>query len=1393
MDIIEIVRFCNTHRIRLSVEGGRLKLKSSAPITDERFIASVKAQKSALLALLAAQRDGSDDERASVMDEDRSSLSYAQQRLFLLHNMDPQSGAYNMPNQIDVRGKWDRQAFEGAIRLLVARHEVLRTTFQAEAGRIWAHIHDDRYPAIAYQDLSDYSGHELDEQVRLRSQAEALRAFDLQRDIPLRITLLQRAPEHAVLLFTLPHIVSDGWSMGVLVRDFCQLYRGLAGGEAQPLAPLRHQYADYTHGQKAYFSSHAMQQSINYWREKLARLPLCHSLPTVFDGREKKASLGEKLTLRLDPPLRDRITAFCQHHNVTLFIFLQTVFALLVSRYGNERDVVVGFPISGRDDERFFDNIGCFVNTLLVRTRIDPDDSFLTLLTHNTLTIVEAYEHQRVPFDMLVEQLNPQRTYQCNPLFQILFTLQNNDAVAAVLPDVTLTRLENQTALLKMDLEVSVTETERGIQIEWLYNPNLFERYVMEGMLESYQTLIRGALTSPDAGVEALPLLSAPAADDLLRAGRAGPSAPADECLHQMFEAQCQRSPEAVAAVFGHRRVSYRLLNASANRLARQLQQEHQITPDTVIGLYCQRSADMLVCLLAILKAGAAYLPLDPGYPEQRIAYMLSHSGIRLVLTTPQLAARLPAGPENKALILDESLWVDESDAERYPNLGPCSLDSLAYIIYTSGSTGTPKGVMIAHRAVVNFLRSMAQSPGFSHQDRLLAVTPISFDISVLELFLPLSCGGQVVICAEQDSRNAQTLSEMLLKHQITVMQATPATWKLLQQSAFWRAHRRLKVLCGGEAISRELAGALCDNMGSFWNMYGPTETTIWSTAGQIHTAGGDITIGQPVANTVLYILNERQQLSPAGVAGELYIGGDGLSRGYYQRPDLTAERFTADPFAPAGQARIYRTGDVAKWNAHGEITVLGRSDSQVKIRGYRVELGEIESALLLHEWVCDAAVRLSARHEGMLVACVVLTPALRQRADLDKAMLIEAFRESVSQRLPDYMVPHQYLFIDALPLTPNGKVDRHALPDITQVMASSAHYVAGRNDREKRLCHIWEQILDVGQVGIHDNFFSLGGNSLTMFRLFNEMKNSGFTFTLEDLFRYQSINELESHARQPLDVRAIAVPESSVVVRLNHSSSPRTIFCVHPEGGIATCYSALAGRLADYAQCYGLQAPAIFGDFGPSTIDNLANYYVDVMLRQQPTGHYRILGWSLGGSIAWQMAVQLRRRGYQVDYLGVFDSELPIMAAVGERERLAWAALVNDFSADGLSLDEALLASLTPAGRKDYLLEQIAIGKIRPEGITEEMTGRYLDYLIDVKHSKYDTHLTAANIDMDYYAIENSIYAVPGRYRGWDDVSTGRVTLLPAQGSHLTMLQPPFVNELSDTLRTRLGGVADE
>lgn len=1388
MDIMEILRFCNTHRIRISVENDRLKLKSTEKITDERFIASIKEQKSALIAMLSAHNGSSDDMPVPVMDDDPSSLSYAQQRLFLLHKMDPQSGAYNMPNQIDVKGEWDRQIFEGAIRALVERHEVLRTTFQAENEQIQAHVHHDRYPVIDYQDLSDYSGNALDEQVKLRARAEALCAFDLQRDIPFRIALLQLVPGHAILLFTLPHIVSDGWSMGVLVRDFCRLYRRLASGEAQPLAPLRHQYADYTRWQKAYFSSDDMRRSMNYWSSKLEDLPLCHSLPVIFGGRERKVSLGEKLTLRLEPLLRDSIETFCQHHNVTLFIFLQTVFALLVSRYGNDRDVVVGFPISGRDDDRFFDNIGCFVNTLLVRTRINPDDAFLTLLEHNKLNIIEAYEHQRVPFDMLVDRLNPLRSYQCNPLFQILFTLQNNEEAAAVLPGVELTRLENQTALLKLDLEVSVTETERGIQIDWLYNPSLFERYIMEGMLDSYQALIRGVLAAPDSGVEVISLLSSQATADILRIGRTGPTGPVDVCFHQLFEAQCQRSPNAIAAVFGHRRISYRHLNASANHLAYQLQQQHNITSDTVVGLYCQRSTDMLICLLAILKAGAAYLPLDPGYPEQRIAYMLSHSGAELVLTTPQLAVCLPTGPENEVLILEESLLVAESEVDHYPNLASCSPDRLAYIIYTSGSTGTPKGVMIEHRSAVNFLQSMKQSPGFSYQDRLLAVTPISFDISVLELFLPLSCGGQVVICPEQDSRNAEILSEMLLKHQITVMQATPATWKLLQQSSRWREHRHLKVLIGGEAISRELAAALCENMGSFWNMYGPTETTVWSTTGQIDTDSNDITIGQPITNTILYILNEHQQLSPAGVVGELYIGGDGLSRGYYKRPDLTDERFTTDPFAPGEGGRIYRTGDVAKWNAQGQITVLGRSDSQVKIRGYRVELGEIESALLLHEWVSDTAVRLSIHHDGMLVACVVLVPALRQRADLTNEMLIGSLRESISQRLPDYMVPHQYLFIDALPLTPNGKVDRKALPDITQVMVSNTYYVAGRNRREKQLCEIWKNILDIEQVGIHDNFFSLGGNSLTMFRLFNKMKNSGFTFTLEDLFRYQSISELEIYAHPVLDVHTIDIPESSVVVRLNHSSSPRKVFCIHPEGGIATSYSALAGQLADYAQFYGLQAPTIFGDFGPGTIDNLASYYVDVMLRQQPTGRYRILGWSLGGSIAWQMAVQLCGRGYQVDYLGVFDSELPVMAPVDKRENLAWEALIKDFSADGLSLDSALLASLTPANRKVYLLEQIVASKIRPEGITDEMTRRYLDYLIDVKHSKYGTRLTAANIDIDYYAIENSIYHAQGQYRGWDDVSLGTVTLLPAKGSHLTMLQSPFVEALSNTLRTRLG-----
>ncbi|CDH26807.1 non-ribosomal peptide synthetase [Xenorhabdus bovienii] len=1391
MDIIEILRYCNENSIKLFVEEGRLRLKSPATVINERLIASIKEQKSALIALLIEQP--SKNAVVNVADKQHLPLSYAQQRLFLLHKMDPQSGAYNMPNQIEVNGELNWSYFERAICLLVERHEVLRTTFQTEEGQVYACFQHDRLPRITFVDLGGYAGLTRQEKIDQLTREETLLPFDLQKDLPIRITVLQLASEHAILLFTLPHIVSDGWSMGVLVRDFCRLYRDLDVGEAQPLPPLQYQYADFAHWQKNRLSSEHLKTSLDYWRCTLGDLPLCHNLPVMFNGREKKMLLGEKLTLRMESWLRDQITVFCQQHNVTLFIFLQTVFALLVSRYANDRDAIVGFPISGREDERFFNNIGCFVNTLIARTRIDPDESFLALLRRSKGNIIEAYEHQAVPFDMLVEELNPPRAWQCNPLFQILFTLHNNDEVVTSLPNIELRRRENQSIPLKMDLEVSATEADGGIHIDWLYNPNLFERYVMLGMLECYPVLIQNILAAPEQSVERLSLLSAQAETEILRVGQGSSTESGGLSLPQLFEAQCQRTPDAIAVIFDNQNISYRQLNASANRLAQRLKAQVEITPDMAIGVYCTRSAEMLVSLLAILKAGVAYLPLDPSYPAQRIAYMLTHSEVELVLTTPQLISALPSGAFRPLPILDGSLLVDASAADDYLNRPAFQPENLAYIIYTSGSSGDPKGVMITHRSVVNFLQSMQVSPGFSAQDRLLAVTPISFDISVLELFLPICCGGQVVICPEQESRHALHLSDLLVRHRISVMQATPATWKLLLQSPRWKEHAGLKVLCGGEAISRELASELCENMGSFWNMYGPTETTVWSTTGQIQSADAPINIGQPISNTTVYVLNQHQQLAPAGVSGELYIGGDGLSRGYYKRTDLTEERFVANPFVSRKDAIIYRTGDIARWNAQGEITLLGRSDDQVKIRGYRVELGEIESALRSHEWVSDTAVRISAHHDGMLVACVVLTPAAREQTSVMPEELNRELSGHLSRPLPDYMVPQQFLYIDALPLTPNGKVDRKALPDVTAQLVSGAQYVAGRNNRERQLCAIWQQVLESGQVGIHDNFFSLGGNSLTLFRLFNETQKGGFNYSLEDLFKYQSIYELESITYPTLDVQNIGVPVSSVIVKLNHSTAQHKVFCVHPEGGIATCYAALASLLADEAEFYGLQAPPIFGDAISATIDNLAGYYTEAILRQQPTGGYRILGWSLGGSIAWQLAVRLRERGYQVEYLGVFDSELPVLASPDEREQLAWEALVTDFKADGLFLDNNALLSLTLSERKICLREKIEVSGIRPEGISREMTHRYLDYLIDVKRSKYATRLAHSDLDIDYYAIENSIYSTHDPCRGWETISSGNVTLLSAGGSHLTMLQPPFVASLADTLRRRMGGREDE
>ncbi|HKC12183.1 MAG TPA: amino acid adenylation domain-containing protein, partial [Vicinamibacteria bacterium] len=766
------------------------------------------------------------------------------------------------------------------------------------------------------------------------------------------------------------------------------------------------------------------------------------------------------------------------HEKATVFMVLLAAFQALLHRYSGQDDIAVGVPIAGRKRSELEDLVGLFVNTLVLRTDLGGDPGFREAVARIREVALDAYAHQETPFEKLVEEIRPERNLSVSPLFQVMFVLQNAPTASLELPGLSLQALDVDPGGSRFDLTLFVTETPGGLRVTMEYNTDLFGQERIARMAGHFQSLLAGAVTSPDQRLSELPLLSAGERERVLEAWNDTSRDVDPATVPERFATQARRSPEAVAVCFEGAELTYRALDARANQLARVLRRMG-VGPEVVVGVAVERSLEMVVALLGVLKAGGAYLPLDPAYPRERLAYMLEDAKVRAVLTLERFRESLPGSAE--VLCLDSGALAGES--EEAPGVA-FDQDQLAYVIYTSGSTGRPKGVQIPHGALSAFLSAMAEQPGLDSADVLLSVTTLSFDIAALELYLPLVTGARVELVSGTTAADGARLLERLMGSGATVMQATPATWRLLLEAG-WEGGLR-KVLCGGEALPADLAAELLPRSGVLWNLYGPTETTIWSAVHRVDGAQTVAPLGRPIGNTRIYVLDRNLEPVPVGVPGELYIGGAGVARGYRLRPDLTAERFLPDPFGQEPGRRLYRTGDLARWGAEGVLEFLGRSDHQVKVRGYRIELAEIEAALLRREAVRAAVVvpRENGPGDVQLVAYVVFGAGL--------APTVTELRRLLRDELPPYMIPSSFVILDELPVTPNGKLDRKALARLdARESAGASNRVEPRTAMERLVAEIWREALGVSAVSVHDNFFDLGGHSLLSMRVLARLEKA--------------------------------------------------------------------------------------------------------------------------------------------------------------------------------------------------------------------------------------------------------------------------------------------------------------
>ncbi len=1042
---------------------------------------------------------------AGVSSAERDRLSYAQQRMWFLWHLEPQSGAYNLPSAVRLNGPLDRQALERAFASLVQRHETLRTVFPRGADDSLAQAPLQRPLEVAFEDCSGLPEAEQEARLREEAQRESLQPFDLCEGPLLRVRLIRLGEERHVLLLTLHHIVSDGWSMNVLIEEFSRFYSAYATGAEPGLPALPIQYADYALWQRSWLEAGEQERQLEYWRGKLGERHPVLELPTDHPRPAVPSYRGSRYEFSIEPALAEALRGTARRQGLTLFMLLLGGFNILLQRYSGQTDLRVGVPIANRNRAEVEGLIGLFVNTQVLRSVFDGRTSVATLLAGLKDTVLGAQAHQDLPFERLVEAFKVERSLSHSPLFQVMYNHQPLVADIEALDSVaglSFGQLDWKSRTTQFDLSLDTYEKGGRLYAALTYATDLFEARTVERMARHWQNLLRGMLENPQASVDSLPMLDAEERGQLLEGWNATAAEyPLQRGVHRLFEEQAERTPTAPALAFGEERLDYAELNRRANRLAHALI-ERGVGADRLVGVAMERSIEMVVALMAILKAGGAYVPVDPEYPEERQAYMLEDSGVELLLSQSRLKLPLAQGVQRIDLDRGEPWFEGYSEANPDIHLDG---ENLAYVIYTSGSTGKPKGAGNRHSALSNRLCWMQQAYGLGVGDTVLQKTPFSFDVSVWEFFWPLMSGARLVVAAPGDHRDPAKLVELIKREGIDTLHFVPSMLQAFLQDEDVASCTSLKrIVCSGEALPADAQQQVFAKLpqAGLYNLYGPTEAAIDVTHWACVEEGKDaVPIGRPIANLACYILDGNLEPVPVGVLGELYLAGRGLARGYHQRPGLTAERFVASPFV-AGE-RMYRTGDLARYRADGVIEYAGRIDHQVKLRGLRIELGEIEARLLEHPRVREAAVL--AVDGRQLVGYVVL-----ESEDGDWR---EALAAHLAASLPEYMVPAQWLALERMPLSPNGKLDRKALP-APEVSVAQAGYSAPRNAVERTLAEIWQDLLGVERVGLDDNFFSLGGDSIVSIQVVSRARQAGLQLSPRDLFQHQNIRSLALAAK---------------------------------------------------------------------------------------------------------------------------------------------------------------------------------------------------------------------------------------------------------------------------------------
>jgi amino acid adenylation domain-containing protein len=1301
-------------------------------------------------------------------------LSFAQQRLWFIERLLPEGAIYNMAFGVRLIGSLNVDALERSFGEIIRRHEVLRTSFPIVDGTPVQHIAPAGPINLRVIDLSALDHGQREDKVRALNALEEQKPFDIASGPLMRMMLLKISEQEHVLLLTMHHIINDGWSTGVLVKEVAEFYRAYSLGEAPQIEELPIQYGDYALWQRESLQGEVLEAQLAYWRENLAGAPAAIDLPTDKPRPTVKTSSGAEKSVFMGNGLLHRLKSFSQQEGVSLFMLMLAAFKVLLYRYTSQEDILVGTPIAGRNRSEMERLIGFFINTLVLRTDLSGDPTFYELLGRVRKVALGAFKHQDIPFEKLVEELQPERDTSREPLLQVVFVVQNAPTEPLQLPGLTLSSLPATSSSSEFDLTLVINESGEDVGASINYATDLFEERSIERLLRHYHTLLEDIVTNPGKRISRLSLLSEAERAQLLPHFSGEESTHKNTaCIHELFQQQVEQSPDAIALAYEGEQLTYKELNERANQVAHYLI-SRGVKAETLVGICMERGFEMIVGLLGVLKAGGAYVPLDPAYPKARLEYMVRDSGAELILTQQRLIEQMPETSAEKVSI--DGQWEEISRQSRENTASKVDADNLAYVMYTSGSTGEPKGVMVQHKGLVNLSYAQGELFDVSPEDRVLQFASISFDASISEIMMALSRGARLCLARQSELIPGPEFVKMLEREKISNVTMPPSALAVMPEAEL----KEMKTLIvAGETCSAEIVRKWKKGR-RMYNAYGPTETSVCATAGECEGGNRRPDIGEAIKNTNVYILDKEMEIVPVGVSGEIYVGGEGLARGYKGRAEVTADKYRPNPHGGKGE-RMYATGDIGRRRDDGKIEYIGRKDEQVKVRGFRIETGEIESALIQHEFVRDAVVSLYNAGNGnnQLIGYVV--------PEREHEISASDLKQFLSQRIPEYMLPAAFISLSSIPLTPNGKVDRRnlPLPDLQRLRVQK-DCVAPSTESEMAVAAIWKDVLGLSEVSIDESFFDIGGHSLSLVQVQSRL-NSRFEtdVAMIELFRYSTIRRLAEYLDQAeLSSDSALRKPPSLLAELRAGDSDHPLFLIHGMGGGIFNYRDLASQFDGNQAVYGIQAMGLDGSEEPfDRVELMASHYIEVMRERQPEGPYFLGGASFGGLVAYEMAQLLSAQKQKVDFLALIDTPGP--GQMPERPE-GDANILSSLLGNVISLPADQLQMLDPDEQIVFALEQMRAANVLPSGIGFTEAKRILkiwrtnaEAMFDYVPRPYTGRVTF------FRAVDRSGGYPPNPESPWIDMAGDGIEIHVVPGNHNTML----LNPNAETLVRKLKG----